>query len=378
MLTDVGGVALLCAGAGTVAFIHLRHFGLLGLVVLGPVPGLAAAVAGWRLLMEAPRGLEPLAWLFGFVAAYVLTDEIVVSILDGAKARNAVRAAFRSHGLALGMAGVAWLGALLALAIVPGEAWPVGAAAIEALAAIGSALAVVPLAALFPYGEDFVARRNRMAERWHRLFAGLIAVARPRWGFAVSGIVLVFLALGVFGARDLTSSADGQPRAVLACAVAGLIATVALITAIRDWRAIVPAFLTVGLAILIGLWSFARLGGPFDSARWIALCLALGAGSVVVFAAGSRAGRYARAGDDATIAAGRLLARSGPGLFFAGVAVVMALLVWSSETGWRGLALAAAATFAVAGPLLFQPALAAVVESWFPRPATVAARYRVQ
>jgi hypothetical protein len=378
MLSDVGGVALLCAGAGAVAFVHLRHFGLLGLVVLGPVPGLAAVAAGWRLLMEAPRGPAPLAWLFGFAAAYVLTDEIVVSILDGAKARDAVRAAFRSHGLALGGAVLAWLGALLALVIIPGEAWPAGAAAIEALAAIGSALAVVPLAALFRYGEDFIARRNRTAERWHRLFAGLIAVARPRWGFAVSGIVLVFLVLGVFGAQSLALSADIQPRAAPACAVAGLIVAVALVAAIRDWRVIVPVLLTVGLAVLIGLWGFARLAEPFDGARWIELCLALGAGSVAVFAAGSRAGRYARTGDDATIVAGRLLARSGPGLFFTGVAVVTALLVWSGGAGWHGLALAAAAAFAGAGPLLFQPALAAVVESWFPRPATVAARYRLQ
>lgn len=363
------GAALLFASAAAIAFLHLRHIPLVALVLLSPLPGLALVLA----LMGTLDGLTAasLAWFVAFAFNLLLADEAILRIAAGAVPRVAVREAFAARWRPL-------LAAVLAVSVadvfVIEPSWQ-GLVAFLPLAAAGTGAPAMLLAGHLAYGEDFIARSNRTRERWQPVFDRLIAVARPRWGFSVAGIALVFAVLAAFGAQPLHLAPGLASRVTWAVAGGGVIFALAGGFAIGDWRATLSTLAALALGGMVGVWGLARLGAPVTLATGTLLVLVLGFAAILLFTTGAEAGRYGRAGDDATIASARMLARMGPGLLAAGLAGVVGLLL--SALVWHGVALAVMAGFAGAGPLLFQPALAIVLETWFPRAAAVAGRYRL-
>lgn len=375
MLPEAAGVALLIAGAAAVALLHLRHIRLLLLAVLGPLPGLAAGfVAARFFFMTGTLAQAALAWLFAFSISHLLADEIVTNVLDGASGKDAVRAAFKQRVRTLLAVTVALMISLLALAFAPGMNWLGDAVAAEVFAAVLFGVAAMWLAAFLPFDEVFVARINRTREHWHRVFDGLITVARPRWGFSVTGIAIVFIVLGVFGARGLVVAGNLEAAAPIILSGVLVAWLAAIVAAVRDWRAAVSTLGAMSVAVTVGLWCLAGQGHPLDGSALANLCLIAAAAGLPLLAAAADAGRLGRSGDDATIAASRTLMRTGPGLFFVPLSVAAGLVC---AAPWFGAAGPVVAVFAGAAPLLFRPALAIVLETWIPRPATRAARYRL-
>lgn len=374
MLLPVASGALPIAGIACVALFHLRHFGLFALVLLAPVPGLAAVAFVMPLWTNATVISAGLAYLVGLSGGLVLAGDLAILVCDGADAESATHAALRGRGIVLSVFILALAAAVLSLATI-GDA-DMAAFTGAALVAAGgfAAIAGFYLARFLPYGENFVTYRNRMQERWNRVIERSIAVARPRWGFSVAGIALVFAVLGFFGAQTLKVPAEMAARAMAVFPGAGVAIFAAIAVATRDWRIMLAAVLAQCPPLLIGLWGLALMALPLDAKNLLFLILALGAGAVPLVVAGAEAGRT---GDDAAIAAARTLLRSGLGFFFASAIPALAVLFAIPLLGGIGIALAAAFVFAAAEPLLFLPAFAIVIETWCPRPSAATSRYRL-
>lgn len=377
MLLAAAAGTLLAAVIAGAAFFHLRHLGLLASVLLLPAPGLAAAAFVAPLRASTGTTFLGLAYLMGLSAALLLADDFARLVCDGTDAKSATHAVLRGRGRVLGGFVAALAAAILAPAMIGGAAaLALRGAALVAAAGL-SVIAGFYLVRFLPYSENFVTRQNRMHERWYRIFDRSIAVARPRWGFSVAGIALVFAVLGFFGAQTLTVPAETAGQAAAVFPAVALVTLASISLAIRDWRTILATALALCPPVLLGLWGLARLALPLGAANLLLLVLALGIGAVPLVTAGAEMGRAGRSGGDATIAAARTLLRSGPGFFFAAALPALALLLAVPLLGDVGFALAAVIVFAGSGALLFQPAFAIAVETWFPRPATVAARYRL-
>lgn len=372
MASEVAGAALVFAGVAAVAFAYLRHSVLVALVVLSPLPGLLTVL----VLCHGAGGLMAagLVWLFAAIANLTVADEAVQRIAAGETAAAAVRASLKARWRPL-LAATLATAAAASVAVI--EDLSLGFVALQLLAASATGMALMTAATRLSYGEDVIARSNRNRERWQRICDRLIAVARPRWGFTVSGIGLVFAVLAVFEMQPLALGPALASRMPWPALAGGMFFAVAAGPAIRDWRATVSTLTAFVLAVMIGFWGLSRRGAPLTPAAAQLLVLMAGLAATLLLTAGAEAGGFGREGDDATVASARMLARMGPGLAASGLAMVTGLLL--SAWGWQGrsLALAVMAVFAGVGPLLFQPALAIVLETWFPRAATVAGRYRV-
>ena len=374
MLPHLVGVSLMAAGTATGVFCHLRHIGLTVLVLLAPLPGLALvlpflpfwALTGLRLVL--------IAYAMSLGAGLLLAGEYAQRVCEGAESRAAVVGAYRRHGLALGAVSLAAAGCL-ALAGLTGGVWPPAlSAAALAAAANGTALVAFYFARFLPCREDFVARSNRAGERWHRRAGWLTALAQPRWGYAIAGIALVLAALGAFGAQPLTIAARANNGVWFAFPPMAAAVLAALSVTLRDRRAILATALSLPVPILLGLWGLAKAGVALNPTSLLLLLFSVGAGMIGLFASRAAAGRC---GDGVPVAAASLLRRDGRNLFYTGAIPSLVLLLSVPVIGDIGAALAVAAGFTGTGALLFRPAFAAVIESWLPRVATPASRYRL-
>ena len=377
MLSLLVGVTLLAAGTAGWIFCHLRHFGLTMLVLLAPLPGVALVLPFMPLRALSGIWLALLATVMSLGVGLVLAGEFTLLVCEGAERKAAVRAAYRRHGAALGAVSLA---VTVALAVdgLADQAWSLSLhAAVLVAAANSSVLCFFALARFLPCREDFVASHNRAEERWRRLCGWLIAVAAPRWGFTVVGIALVFAALGYFGAQPLRPAWQAGNGIWIAIFLMAVLAFAALAVVVRDWRNIMAAALALPVPFLLGLWGLTRAGPALDSESLLLLLMAIAAGAVSLFAAGTEAARRSRAGDNTDFTARGILLRDGRNLFFAGATPALALLLSAPATGATGIALAVAAGSAGAGALLFRPAFAAVIENWLPRATTLASHYRL-
>ena len=377
MLPLVVVVTLLAAGTAGGVFCYLRHLGLTVLVMLAPLPGVVFVlpiVPFWAL---TGGSVALLAYVMSLSVGLLLAGEFALLVCEGAERDAAVCAVYRRRGVALGAASLAAI-AELALVGLVGQAWPLALpAAALAVAANSSAFCGFYIARFLPCHEDFVAQHNRAEEHWHRLSNWLIAVVQPRWGHAVAGVALVFMALGIFGAQSLKIEWRLE-NDVWAMLLIAMVILAALAGAIRDWRAVLAVGLALPVPILLGLWGLAVAGVVLTVENSLLLVLAVSTGATPLFVTGTDAGRMNRARDDAANAAGRILQRDGRNLFFAGTIPPFTLLLSASATGAADIALAIAACAVGTGTLLFRPAFAVLIEGWFPRIATPASRYRLQ
>lgn len=377
MLPASLGLVLFLAGAAAVVFICLRHIGLSMLVVLSPLPGLAAATAVAGLFGPITVSALPLAWLFAVVAGLILVDVFVRSVLDSRDRKSAMCAAFVLRAPTLALATAAPLVVLIALDLA---GWQDGSSAMAAgiFGGMVSMFAGTWLAVLLPFDEDFVARSNRAHECWQRIVDPLVDLACPRWGFAVAGIALIFAVLGFFGAGGLRLAVNLRRSALPLMLLDAGVATAVVTAVLRDWRSAAATLAVLLTAILVGLSWLARLTPPLDVASFVEIYLAAGAAMLPLLSAAAESIANGRQGNGAGEAAARMLADRGAGVMLAAASLVVGLALWAVVAGGIGLALAAMAAFAGVGALAFQPALTIVLEAWIPRRTTIAARYRVE
>lgn len=375
MGADAAGAALLVAGAAVVAFIHLRHLGLWALVLLAPALALAPVALAIGHLAPGLLVFLPLAWLFALTLLLILADDWIVRILDGELPRRAVGRAFAAQWKPLLASIAVGAVALFVLFARDGDIAAGGLAAAQVAAAV-LASGLAAFAAFLPYSESFITRSNRMRARAQLAFDILIAVARPRWGFAVAGTATVIAVLVDFAMPPLVIAPQLRPLGLVVLAPVAAAMVLVTIATVRDWRAVLATLLSITLAAAAGFWATALTGQILGAAAVAAFAFVFAAGTTVQLASGARLGARGREGDDATVAAARTLVRMGPGLFFAALAGAGGLCLYAATQGPSALALALMAGFAGAGALLFQPAFAIVIETVFPRAAAIAARYR--
>jgi hypothetical protein len=350
-------VSLLVAAA--FLFGLLRHAVLTALTVLGPLAGYlivkAAAAAGWLI---APH-LVPV--LGGLLVAGLMVDEFVVARAGGDSAASAMRSASRDVPVLLAVV-VLW--ALCSFAQHVTEADSAVAAAkngVSLLIVLAVVVSVLQLARFLPFGEDFIARTNRFREKAERLVDRLLIVSQPRWALSLCGIAAVLLTVVAFR-RDHGQAIDLTPASLLWPAIF-LIALLFLSAVVRDWRLALAGSLAWALAFALS----------FPDSTILPMLL--------VGVAISRIAPHLRAGDEMSLAVSRALSRSGLGLAVVSLAAFAAFLTLAVAfrfTGeYRPFHVLRVGATGFLCPLIFLPAFAVTIETFFPRRGTLEARYRV-
>jgi hypothetical protein len=312
-------MAFLAAGivlAAALCLLQTRHFALAILTAVAPVPGLIWAAPISR---GSSFGVLPvLAYGFGFaVAALVAQRHLERQISD-----NAVEPPWRAAGVALSLMGILaalWFGRT-----------PFADAALQAV--VDTALTVLSVAAVLPlavdllhFDESFVIRANRAREHRVRVLERVALVTVPRWGFSFTGIAIVFLALGWFGAEPvLRGGVVPQIESVLLVAVAGGVLA-------GGWREGLAVALICTVVCLMSLWATAVDGrAPFAAVGVLQLV------AIVLFLAlysGQRSLAWRHA-DTTPVTAQRRALEQASGQVFAGMGAVVALL--PALVAWPG------------------------------------------
>jgi len=315
-------LAVLLAGA----FLLLRHIGLALLVTL---PCLVVFA-----LPDFAPGVLP-----GYLIANVL-------------ALNASRGEARVPFLWPAACAV-----ILAAAPVAPIAWK-GAALIAVVGIAAGALAMLG-ARFLPQGEGFIAASNRAREYRQRFFDRLVPLAQTRWGWSLSGVAVVFAALGWFGLRLHLTTTEAAAAALLLAL---------FFVATRDWRRGLAAIFSFVPFALFAVWIATLDRDRPEIWAWVlvlgAAMIALQSGTACVFL---------RRGDNMATASARALERTGPATVLVAVIAMGLFAALSPAHVATPLAMFALAASAV----LFEPAFAGAIESVFPRKATIAARYRL-
>ncbi len=354
---------------------HLRHLPLAVLAAAIPLPGLAVAIAFAPGAHVAPLAF---AYLLGFVIADFLSDEIVTRIAQGAVALDAARATLRANG---GAAAAAVLAAAFsaALLVLAGGArrLPLAVSLADLSAGFGALIALPLAASLLPYGEDFVARANRVRERRQRLSARISVVAEARWGWSVSGIAIVFLVPGIFGTATLRIAPALGNGLKIVGPLAALAAFAAAFAGLRDWRRALAAVLSLPVAGAIGCWGFARAGVVTNAETWLLLAEALGIGFAMIILLANGA-KTVSADEARDAASARAIEQKASAAFFASMVAAVSALSWSLALSGATVTLAFALLFTGAAAILFAPALGAAIDSLLPTRSMIAERYKVR
>ena len=348
----LGAGAALAAGC---CAVQTRHLGLAALTALAPLPGLIWAAP---LSDGASFGAVPfMAYAFGFAVAALLAQAIAERVLDGKDDEYPWRAA----------------GAALALMLVLAVFWFWGTdasgaavqAVTDAVLCAASALVLLPMgASLLHLDESFVARANRVRERRRRILERLAFLATPRWALSFTGIALVFLALGWFGAEPLMRT--GGAALLLRLASVGVVIAGAGVFA-RGWREGLAVGLIGAVVCFLSLWATAV--GARDVVAPVGVLLATSVALFLALHAGRRALRYS-ARETPLEAWRRTIEDTAGSQVFAGAGALSALL--PAVAVWPGYAPLAIALFAAgfSGTVLAPAAVTALV-SLLPRRRSV-------
>jgi len=351
-VADIAALAGATVLVALVCFWQARHAVLALLTAIAPLPGLI-----WAAPLSGGSYFGMVAFLgygFGAAVAVLYAQHVLDRLLSHGDGESPWWSAAVAAGL-LAVLGALWFwhgdGADAALQ-----------AAADTAAALLSVLLLLPLAVShLSFDENFVADANRARERRALRFEKLGHGAIPRWGLALTGIALIFLALGWFDAEPMLR--EGWWRSavsvVLVCGALGAMA--------RGWREGVGLGLITAIAGLAALWWRIYDGRtPFGAVS--ALQIAILAAFVGLCAA--RAMRLWRgAGDTDAMARRRALEDSSGAMFAtlsATAATLPALLIHPGATVFVAATIAAG----LSGTLLF-PAVLTGLETVLPRRRTV-------
>lgn len=357
------GVFAIAVAAG--GWLLLRHWVLAAIASLVP-----ASVCFAALFTPWPSDAFPLLLCAGFITcgALLTADEIVLRLCAGEPKRVAARAALRDSvprwgGLALVTLVIGWAG---------GPATPIALAAGTLLA-----LVMLRLSYLLPFGEDWLSRTCRFRDWAEQASGHIVALARPRYGFSVVGIGLVLAVLAVFSAKPFLLAASADLLGILpfpATALISMIAVQAIV--LRDTRTIAASVLAAVPVVAVTVWFCGRFGG-YAVSNIAASGIGVIAGQLLALSTASVIARHVAEGDDATMAGARMLSRHLVGVVGTTCAVVLGFIAVAPLTGALVVIAIGAVAIGCASAVLFQPALLVVIETLFPRRATIEARYRL-
>ena len=339
-------------GAGVVVGVaamalRMRHLGLALLTALAPLPGLmwAAPISG-----GVGFGWTPLlAYAVAFGIAVTCARVIVLRALGHADERYPGWSAAVASGIFVVLI-VVWT---WRPAIEP-AAWQ---AAADVVLATASVLLLMPVGAWFlSFDERFVADANRAEERNGRVLESISLIATPRWGLSVTGIALVFVALGWFdAAADAVLSAGAAIRA----AVSLSLVAVAVGALCRSWRDGFGAVIACAVVVLICLWGPAH-HEPYQPIYVLEITTL----AVFLILVGARRARSYRR-RHAPSARARAIEDCGQAQVLAGIGAAL-VVVPGVALGHLGGAYPFGFLFAALGGLCFAPAVAASIEALLP------------
>jgi hypothetical protein len=208
-------------------------------------------------------------------------------------------------------------------------------------------------------------RANRAHEQRERWLETLTFAAVPRWGLSLTGITLILIVLGWYGARDvLQGEMLPQGASVLLAMIAGRVIA-------GGWREGVAFAAAVGTTSLLTLWASVVVPGVPNGGVVILQCATF-AGLLALWGAW-RVSHYRQRRGTARAARERVLADCGGPLIalIAAIGAVLPLLVLQASAV---VAVAGLASAGLAGVLLFL-AIQSGIEAVFPRWATVEQLY---
>jgi len=365
-------IVVACGVTFLAAVFALRHAGLAALVASAPLPGVSAFLAAVPA-PDAPLAAR-LCLGLGLVVSVLIGETVAASAASGdTGARIPGWVARGNTRLVTAILAVFLVPALVRIGVF-GAYFFLDVAEAGALS-VASAAVVVHLGASYcDFGEEYIARANRARERFARLFAPILPVARPRFGFSVFGIACVMGAMAFFGTRPLHLGAAISVWAIPLVAAPVAASSYAVL---RDWRRCLAVLLSVALAAQAAIWLFARGGLAITSKTQAELLIAVSAiYALQLFDAQEASGAIATE-EDAIAGSERAIETGALPVCVAGFVGAAAMLPGggSDLSTWAccGIAILAGVVCAV----LFQPAIAITIESLVPRAATIAARYRL-
>jgi len=351
-VADIAALAGATVLVALVCFWQARHAVLALLTAIAPLPGLI-----WAAPLSGGSYFGMVAFLgygFGAAVAVLYAQHVLDRLLSHGDGESPWWSAAVAAGL-LAVLGALWFwhgdGADAALQ-----------AAADTAAALLSVLLLLPLAVShLSFDENFVADANRARERRALRFEKLGHGAIPRWGLALTGIALIFLALGWFDAEPMLR--EGWWRiavsVVLVCGALGAWA--------RGWREGIGLGLITAIAGLAALWWRIYDGRtPFGAVS--ALQIAILAAFVGLCAA--RAMRLWRHEGDTDAMARRRALEDSSGAVFATLAATAATLPALLLHPGAVVFVLASLAAGLSGALLF-PAILTGLETLLPRRRTV-------
>lgn len=345
-LIDAAALALGAVLAAGISFWHSRHVLLAILTAVTPLPGLILAAP---LAAGSSFGLIPfIAYGFGCALATLYVQYVLDRLLRAAASAAPWRAA----------------GVVLALAIILAALWfwhsDSADAALQAvgdlLAVSASVLLLLPLLVLrLDFDEAFVADANRARERRGRAYEWLGGASIPRWGLSLTGIAIIFLALGWFGAAPVVQGGWWRYGAtlVLGCGVLGAFA--------GGWREGVGLGLVVAVSCLTALWWQTYAPMPFGAVSAFEVAMLA---SFLSLNSARHMRMWRHAGDTSEMARRRALEESS-GAVFATLGAAAAALPSLFHPGAEVIVLAVLAAGLCGAVLL--PAVLSGIEAVLPR-----------
>jgi hypothetical protein len=347
---DAAALALGAVLAAAVGYWHLRHVTLAILVAATPLPGLLWAAP---LSAGSSFGLVPvIAYGFGFALATLYTQRLLDRLLRDATSEAPWYAA----------------GVMLVLTAVVAPIWFHGGnsnaawqAASDLIGTSVSVLLLLPLSLpLLRFDEAFVTEANRAREWRGRIFEWLGGAAIPRWGLSFTGIALVFLALGWFGAEAMLLRGWWQYglTAVLVCAALGAFA--------GGWREGLGLGLVLALVAVVALWWRSydpRL--PFGAVAILQITMLAG----LLALSGARRMRQWRANGEPSDMVRRRALEDSAGSVFATLGATAAAVPSLFHAGTPAVVLSILVA-GLCGALLF-PAILTALETLLPHRRTV-------
>lgn len=366
IFTNVLLLSASAVAALVVAYALLRHWGFAALSVLAPLPGLiwAAPIASGSDFGSVPF----LAYGLGLTFAVFYSEYRLSRFLHPEPEWNGGKTSLWGAGPLLPTLAAGGLVAIIALAWFRGgasqdAAWQVAGDSGLALATV---LLLLPLGlSLLHFDEAFVARANRALEQRERWLEGLTFAAIPRWGLSITGITVILIVLGWYGARGVLQGEMllRSLAIVMVVIVGGFVG--------GGWREGLALGGAVGAACLLTLWASVIASGGDGGG---VVVLQSGGLTAVISLWGLWRARHFREGHETARAAReRVLADSGSAVIAvvaSAGALLPLLLVHSSAV----VALLGVGFAGLAGVLLV-PALATGLEALAPRRATVEQLY---
>ncbi len=357
-VAPAGGAVLAAAIllAATISFFQTRHLPLAAMTALAPVPGLlwAAPVSGGSEFGAVPV----LAYGFSLAFATLIARRKVGRVLGEAVQAHAWRPAAVAVAM-MALFAVLWL-----------RHTPLADAGLQAVA--DSAFSVLSTVVLLPlaltwlhFDESFVVRANRKREQRARLFEWVAQITIPRWAFSFTGITIIFLALGWYGADPLIrKDIFLRAGAVMVVAIgAGAVA--------GGWRQGLSVTLVVSTICLIMLWATV-----VDSAAPSAVVAVLQVTTLGIFFALYQAYQASALRDrnEPVMIAERRVLEQASGLSFAGLGAVAAALPMVPL--WQGSVPSLIGTLvAVGAATALVPAVSTALEIFVPRRRSIEELY---